>query len=71
MIPLPRLRELRQRAYMSQENLAQKAGVSEATINRLEKGLQLARYVTVRKLAEALGVVPDDLTRETEGKAAA
>lgn len=71
MVPMPRLRELRQKAYLSQENLAKKSGVSEATINRLEQGLQLARYVTVRKLAEALGVVPDELTGGTEGKEAA
>ena len=62
MIPLTRLRDVRQRAFLSQEALAKKSGVAEATINRLERGTQLARYVTIRKLAEALGVAPDALT---------
>lgn len=67
MVPLRRLRELRQKAFMSQATLAERSGVSEATINRLERGLQLARYVTTRKLAEALGVKPEELTVETTG----
>ncbi len=69
LIPVSRLKEVRQQAFLSQEGLAKKSGVAEATINRLERGLQLARYVTVRKLAEALGVAPEELV--DEGKAAA
>jgi transcriptional regulator with XRE-family HTH domain len=64
VVPLTKLRELRQRAFLSQEALAKKSGVAEATINRLEQGAQLARYVTARKLAEALGVPPDALTTD-------
>ena len=69
MVSVRNLREFRQRAMLSQQTLAAKAGVSETTINRLEQGLQLARYVTVRKLAAALGVEsialvePSELTR--------
>jgi len=65
MMPVPRLRELRTRAIISQADLAQKSGVAEATINRLELGVRSARFVTVRKLADALGVAPGELTRHT------
>jgi transcriptional regulator with XRE-family HTH domain len=46
---------------MSQKDLSVASGVSAATISRLEVGHELARYVTVRKLAGALGVAPADL----------
>jgi transcriptional regulator with XRE-family HTH domain len=62
VIPLTRLREVRKQAFLSQEALSKASGVSEATINRLENGVQLARYVTTRKLAEALRVKPGELT---------
>jgi transcriptional regulator with XRE-family HTH domain len=58
---LTRLRELRQRAFLTQAELGQKAGMSEATINRLESGKHEARISTVRRLAEALGVPPAEL----------
>ena len=57
-----RLRELRDRAALSQEDLAKKAGVSRGTIADLETGKRPARPSTRRKLAEALGVQPDELT---------
>lgn len=49
-------------AYLSQAELAEKSGVSAMTIKRIEAG-NPARYGTIRKLATALGVPPDDLTR--------
>jgi transcriptional regulator with XRE-family HTH domain len=58
---LTRLRELRQRAFLTQVELGEKAGISEATINRLEQGKHDARISTVRKLAEVLGVSPAEL----------
>jgi transcriptional regulator with XRE-family HTH domain len=57
-----RLRELRDRAALSQEDLAKKAGVSRATIADLEADKRPARPSTRRKLAEALGVSPQELT---------
>lgn len=62
MIKTPRLRELRENAALSQENLAKKAGVSRATIADLEADKRPARPSTRRKLAEALGVSPQELT---------
>jgi len=62
LIKTPRLRELRENAALSQENLAKKAGVSRATIADLEADKRPARPSTRRKLAEALGVSPQELT---------
>jgi len=52
------LKELRESHFLSQADLAQKAGVSKDTINRLESGKQRPTFQTIRKLAKALGVEP-------------
>lgn len=57
------LRRLRELKVMSQRELAAKAGVSPATIVRAERG-EVARFVTIRRLAEALGVPPDALVSD-------
>lgn len=56
------LRELRDRASLSQEELAAKSGVSRATIADLETGKRTAQPKTRRKIAEALGVEPHELS---------
>ncbi len=56
-----RLREARLRRMLTQQELAERAGTTEATVNRLENGLQRPRISTVRKLAEVLGVAPEEL----------
>ena len=72
-----KLREVRVRRFVTQEELAARTGMSRATLSRLEGGLQRPRISTVRKLAEALGVAPEDLVDWGEeaapdrGKAAA
>jgi transcriptional regulator with XRE-family HTH domain len=50
---LPSLKHYRERALLTQAELAERAGLSEMTINRIEGG-QDARFRTIRKLAEAL-----------------
>ena len=55
------LRELREHASLSQEELAEQAGVSRATIAELERGKRSPQPKTRRKLAEALGVAPHEL----------
>ena len=55
------LRELRDRASLSQEELAEKAGVSRATIADLEAGKRKAHPKTRRKIAGALGGDPAEL----------
>ena len=56
-----KLREVRQRLFVTQEELAERAGITVSTLSRLENGLQRPRISTVRKLAEALGVAPEEL----------
>ncbi len=56
-----RLREVRERKLMTQTELAERAGLTLSTISRLENGLQRPRISTARVLAEALGVLPEDL----------
>ncbi len=67
MLELRGLRRIRQAQLMSQADLAAKSGVAEPTISRIELGKERARYVTARKLAEALGVQPNELLRDSEG----
>ncbi len=57
-----RLRGLRGRASLSQEELAERAGVSRATVADLELGKRKPQPKTRRKLAEALGVEPHELS---------
>ncbi len=59
-VTLPRLRAVREARLMTQEELAQKAGISRFTVARTVKG-EPARYSTVRKFATALGVEVDRL----------
>jgi transcriptional regulator with XRE-family HTH domain len=55
------LKELRLKNYLSQAELAHKAGLSMATINRLENGRTKPVFKTIRVLAKALGVEPRDI----------
>jgi transcriptional regulator with XRE-family HTH domain len=56
-----RLRQLRERKALRQEDLAELAGVGKNTVNRIEKNRTEPHMTTVRKLAEALGVDPAEL----------
>ena len=60
-LSLPHLRMLRERAFLSQNELAEKSGVSRFTVQRLEAGHGVAHRSTVRKLAAALGCEPINL----------
>jgi transcriptional regulator with XRE-family HTH domain len=72
-----KLREVRERLLVTQDELAERTGISRATLSRLENGLQRPRISTVRKLAAALGVDASELIDWTaeesgeQGKAAA
>ena len=57
------LRELRSRAFLTQEELAEKAKVSRSTIAVLESGRRARwpRPRTIRRLARALGCEPADI----------
>ena len=58
---LPHLRNLRRRAVMSQEDLAERSGVARDTISKLETGQRGAYPSTIRKLAAGLEVEPRTL----------
>ena len=58
---LKRIREIR---ALSRKDLAERSHVNEITIYRAECGRTKLRPSTIRKLARALGVEPDDLTGE-------
>ena len=51
-----RLRGLRKRRLLTQEQLAKRSGVGVATITRVERNQVEPQAGTLRKLAEALGV---------------
>ncbi len=55
-----RLRDARERRFMTQEELGERAGVQSVTISRIENDRPTSRprMSTIRKLAEALGDDP-------------
>jgi transcriptional regulator with XRE-family HTH domain len=61
-----RLKQLRRERALSQRALSGLSGVSLDAVNRLETGKRQAQPVTVRRLAEALGVVPRELMKKQE-----
>ncbi len=56
-----KLKDLRIRRALTQEELAAAAGIGKNTVNRLERDLTEPRPPTLRKLAQALGVDPAEL----------
>jgi transcriptional regulator with XRE-family HTH domain len=59
-----KVRPIRERKALSQQELADLAGVSKNTIHRLERGVSQAQPRTLRKLAAALKLDPADLIDE-------
>jgi transcriptional regulator with XRE-family HTH domain len=55
------LRELRSQRLLSIRDLADQAGVAPGTIVRIEAGEPLPRFVTMRKIAAALGVAAGEI----------
>ncbi len=64
-VELPGLRAVRMRRLLTQTELAVRAGLTTASVSRIETGTTKARLSTVRKLAEALDVDRDDLLAST------
>jgi transcriptional regulator with XRE-family HTH domain len=56
------LREWRAERLLSADALAAKAGVSNKTIVQLEHGRQLPTFRTIRRISDALGVPPSEIT---------
>lgn len=59
-----KVKEARESARLSQKGLAEKIGVSEYTIIRLEKGRREARMSELEKIAEVLNVPLSDLLND-------
>jgi transcriptional regulator with XRE-family HTH domain len=66
-VDVQKLRDLRRRRVLTLEELAQKAGVGRNTVWRLEHGVMGAQPRTIRKLAKALGVEPEELVTSEAG----
>ncbi len=66
---LGRLKAVRESRFMTQAMLAERSGISRPNIARLERGDEEARFTTIWKLAEALGVEPGELVGEGPGDA--
>ena len=62
-VDMARLRELRRRRVLTLEELAEKADVGRNTIWRLEHGVMGAQPRTIRKLAKALNIEPEELVK--------
>jgi len=58
------LQQIRRTRVLSRKELARRSHVDESTIYRAEHGQTKLRPSTVRKLAQALGVPPDQLISE-------
>jgi transcriptional regulator with XRE-family HTH domain len=55
------LKTIRDKAGLTQEQLAAASGATFGTINRLENGHVQPTLATVQKIADALGVEPTEL----------
>ena len=58
-----RLKALREMRVMERRELAEKSGISYSTICQIETDRRKARAHTVKRLADALGVPPEELIR--------
>lgn len=61
-----RVRRLRQQQDLSQEELAQRAGIDRTYVGGVERGERNLSLLNVTRLADALGVKPRDLFDDAE-----
>ncbi len=59
-----KLKEARTRRLLTQEELAEKADVSQSTVVNIERDQAEPHFRTIRKLAKALDVDPTSLLEE-------
>jgi transcriptional regulator with XRE-family HTH domain len=59
-----KLKESRTKRLLTQEELAEKADVSAATVVNIERNNQEPHFRTIRKLAKALDIDPTELLGE-------
>ena len=58
---MAKLKELREKQFLTQEELAKMAETTTNTVNRLENGKQQPRFGTRKKIAKALNVKPAEI----------
>ena len=58
------LKKERERALLTQQELAERADVGYPTISRIENDHSEPHFRTIRKLAKALGIDPSELVKE-------
>ena len=62
------LKEIRQKHSLSQEELGFESGYHRTYISLLERGRKSPSLNTVFQLATALGLLPSEILRRTEGR---
>ena len=62
-VNVERLKELRKLRALSQQELAETAGIGRATLSRIERGETGAHGRTLRRLAKALAVSVEELVK--------
>jgi transcriptional regulator with XRE-family HTH domain len=60
------IRDLRARRHMSQEDLADEAGLHRTYIGGIERGERNVAYMNIRRIAAALDVRPSQLLARAE-----
>ncbi len=68
-VNVQRLKALRQKRVLTLRELEERSGVAYNTIWHLENGKREAQPRTIRKLAQALGVGPEELVKVEGGDA--
>jgi len=63
------LRIARQRAKLTQQGLADRLGIHQSGVSAWERGSCVPKPKSINRLADALGVEPSELLRETKGLA--
>ena len=58
------VKKAREWALLTQEELAERAGIGAATLNRIERDRVEPQFRTIRKIAKALDMDPKDLIPE-------
>ena len=62
---MPKLQELRERLNLTQEELAERSGISVRTIQRIEAGMEPKGH-TLKTLAKALGIEENELLEKND-----
>jgi XRE family aerobic/anaerobic benzoate catabolism transcriptional regulator len=61
------IRQLREKRGMTQESLAQEAGITVGHMSMIERGHSNPTWATVKAIASALGIPMIELTKLAEG----